>query len=56
MEIESEDYFGINSNFSNKPFNDVFSDINNNCKSENTIAGIDEVKKGVLIGIVEANS
>ena len=47
MEIESEDYFGINSNFSNKPFNDVFSDINNNCKSENTIAGIDEVKKGV---------
>ena len=47
MEIESEDYFGINSNFSNKPFMDDFSDINNNCQSENTIVGIDKVKKGV---------
>ena len=47
MEIESEDYFGINSNFSNKPFMDVFSDINNNSQSENTIAGIDKIKKGV---------
>ena len=47
MEIESEDYFVINSNFSNKPFMDVFSDINNNSQSENTTAVIDKVKKGV---------